>query len=98
MHIGQPVLLGQMQPTVPQFGTDFKGVANYVVFNFAAFTPALPPADRQAFYGSFVRDVCDKYLTVFADFKFVRSYFDSSLAAVPFTPDPFKIPRLQCGL
>src|SRR5262249_22435169 len=31
------------------------------------------------------------YLTVFADFKYARSYFDSSLAAVPFAPDPFKI-------
>src|SRR6267378_3378074 len=34
---------------------------NYQFFNFAAFTPALPPADRQAFYGSFTRDLCDKY-------------------------------------
>src|SRR5437764_389707 len=33
-----------------------------------------------------------KYLTVFADFKYARSYFDASLAAVPFTPDPFKSP------
>ncbi|MEP6585177.1 MAG: TonB-dependent receptor, partial [Candidatus Udaeobacter sp.] len=54
--------------------------------------PALPPADRQAFYGSFTRDLCDKYLTVFADFKYVRSFFDASLAPVPFVPDPFKIP------
>ncbi len=65
---------------------------DYFFFNFAAFTPALPPADRQAYYGSFTRDLCDKYLVVFADFKYVRSYFDSSLAAVPFTPDPFKTP------
>src|SRR5438270_7201934 len=28
---------------------------NYVLFNFAAFTPALPPADRQSFYVSFTR-------------------------------------------
>ena len=41
------------------------------------------------YYGSFTRDICDKYLTVFGDFKYARSYFDSSLAAVPFTPDPF---------
>ena len=68
---------------------DFKGGGNYFRFNFAAFTPALPPADRQSFYGSFMRDLCDKYLTVFADFKYVRSFFDSSLAAVPSTPDPF---------
>src|SRR5256885_7482514 len=76
----------------PQTGTQYKGGGDYFFFNFAAFTPALPPADRQSFYGSFVRDLCDKYLVVFADFKYTRSYFDSSLAAVPFTPDPFKSP------
>src|SRR5437867_5222302 len=75
---------------MPQFGTDYKGGGNYFFFNFAAYTPALPPADRQIFYGSFTRDLCDKYLTVFTDFKVARSFFDSSLAAVPFTPDPFK--------
>src|SRR3954447_2986581 len=74
----------------PQFGTDYKGGGDYFRFNFAAFTPDLPPADRQAFYGSFMRDVCDKYLTVFADFKYVRSFFDASTAAVPSTPDPFE--------
>ena len=66
-------------------GTD----GNYAAYNFASVTPALPPGDRQVYYGSFSRDLCDKYLTVFADFKYSRSYFDSSLAAVPFTPDPF---------
>ena len=81
----------------PQFGTDYKGGGDYFLFNFAAFTPALAPADRQAFYGSFTRDVCDKYLTVFADFKYVRSFFDASLAAVPFVPDPFKIPGTNIG-
>jgi outer membrane receptor protein involved in Fe transport len=70
----------------------YKGGGDYFSYNFAAITPALPPADRQAYYGSFTRDLCDKYLRVFADFKFVRSYFNSSLAAVPFAPDPFKIP------
>src|SRR5204863_2991312 len=73
----------------PQFGTDYKGGGDYFFFNFAAFTPALPPGDRQVYYGSFTRDLCDKYLTVFGDFKYSRSFFDSSLAAVPFTPDPF---------
>src|SRR5437773_4455411 len=70
----------------------YKGGGDYFFLNFRAFTPALPPADRQAFYGSFTRDLCDTYLTVFAYFKYARSYFDSSLAAVPFTPDPFHIP------
>ena len=82
----------------PQFGTDYKGGGDYFFYNFAAVTAALPPADRQAFYGSFTRDLCDKYLTVFADFKYVRSFFDSSLAAVPFVPDPFKIPNTDVGL
>ena len=67
------------------------------VFNFAAFTPALPPGDRQVYYGSFTRDICDKYLTVFGDFKVARSFFDASLAAVPFTPDPFKIRAPSVG-
>ena len=44
------------------------------------------------YYGSFTRDICDKYLTIFGDFKYARSFFDASLAAVPFTPDPFKTP------
>ena len=48
--------------------------------------------------GSFARDLCDKYLTVFMDFKIARSFFDASLAAVPFTPDPFKIENSSVGL
>ena len=76
----------------PQTGTDYKGGGDYWFYNFAAITPELPPADRQTFYGSFTRDVCDKYLTVFADFKYARSFFDSSTAAVPIIPDPFKAP------
>src|SRR6266576_2173413 len=41
-----------------QFGTDYKGGGDYFFFNFAAFTPALPPGDRQVYYGSFTRDIC----------------------------------------
>ena len=51
------------------------------------------PADRQSFYGSFTRDICDKYLTVFADFKYTRSFFDAALSASPFVLDPFKGPN-----
>ena len=95
---GAPGIIGpNAGQHVPQFGTDYKGGGDYFFYNFAALTPALAPADRQAFYGSFTRDLCDKYLTLFADFKFVRSYFDSSLAAVPFVPDPFKIPGTNVG-
>src|SRR5881398_1774139 len=83
---------------VPETGPiQYKGGGDYFFFNHAAFTPALPPADRQAFYGSFTRDLCDKYLVLFADFKYVRSFFDSSLAAVPFVPDPFKMPGTNIG-
>src|SRR5437667_5442898 len=95
---GAPGIIGpNAAQHVPQFGTSYKGGGDYFFYNFAALTPALPPADRQSFYGSYVRDLCDKYLTVFADFKLVRSYFDSSLAAVPFVPDPFKIPGFNVG-
>jgi iron complex outermembrane recepter protein len=81
-----------LRPPVQGGFPDFKGGGNYFFYNFAAVTPALPPADRQVYYGSFTRDLCDKYLTIFADFKYARSYFDASLAAVPFTPDPFHAP------
>ena len=66
---------------VPQFGTDYKGGGDYFFYNFAAITPALPPADRQSFYGSFTRDLCGKYLEVFVDFKYVRSFFDASASS-----------------
>src|SRR5437899_2787553 len=82
---------------VPGIINGTPGDGNYLAFNFAAFTPALPAADRQVFYGSFTRDLCDKYLTIFADFKIARSFFDASLAAVPFTPDPFKTPGTTVG-
>jgi iron complex outermembrane receptor protein len=36
-------------------------------------------------------------LTVFGDFKYVRSFFDTSLAPVPLVPDPFKIPGTNIG-
>jgi iron complex outermembrane receptor protein len=86
-----PAALG-IRTHLNKLGNPVPGDGNFSAFNFAAFTPALPPADRQVYYGSFTRDLCDKYLTVFADFKYARSFFDSSLAAVPFTPDPFKAP------
>jgi iron complex outermembrane recepter protein len=83
-------------PSVLGIGTHFSHTGtrvppdgNFLAFNFAAFTPALPPGDRQVYYGSFTRDLCDKYLSVFGDFKYARSFFDASLAAVPFSPDPF---------
>ena len=66
---------------------------NYVLYNYQALTPAIPPADRQSFYGSFVREICDKYLTVFADFKYTRSFFNGADSATPFNPDAFTLPN-----
>ena len=63
---------------------------NYDAYNFAALTPAIPAADRQSYYGSFTRDICDKYLALFADFKYTRSFFDSGLAPIAFGTDPFR--------
>src|SRR4029453_14846054 len=71
---------------------DVKGGGDYFFYNFAAVTPALPPGDRQVYYGSFTPHLFHKNLKIFFDFKYARSYFDSSLAAVPFTPDPFETP------
>jgi len=84
--------------TLEQTGTRYRGGGDYFAYNFAAVTAALPPQDRQAYYGSFTRDICDKYLQVFADFKLVRSFFDSSVAALPFILDPFKAPGFNVGL
>jgi len=96
---GAPGIIGpHASHHFPQFGTDYKGGGNYFFYNSAGVTSALPPADRQAYYGSFMRDLCDKYLTVFADFKYVRSFVDSSLADVSFMPDPFKKPGTNLGL
>jgi iron complex outermembrane recepter protein len=83
---------------VPGIQNSVLGDGDYIAYNFAAVTPALPPSDRQVFYGSFTRDLCDKYLTVFTDFKVARSFFDSALAAVPFLPDPFKNPGQAVGV
>jgi iron complex outermembrane recepter protein len=66
---------------------------NFTLYNFAAVTASIPAADRQSFYGSFTREICDKYLTVFADFKYTRSFFDAAGAATGFSPDPFKQPN-----
>ncbi len=62
---------------------------NFAFFNFAALTPSIAGADRQSFYASLTRDICDKYLVLFTDFKYTRSYFRAVLAPTAFIPDPF---------
>jgi len=93
---GPPGIIGpNAAQHVPQtLGTyGYKGGGDYFRYNFAALTPSIPAADRQSFYGSFTRDICDKYLTVFADFKYTRSFWDSAAAPTPFAPDAFKGPN-----
>ena len=63
---------------------------NYSFYNNAPVTAFAPAADRQSLYGSFTRDIYDKSLTVFADFKYTRSFFDGAGGATGFAPDPFK--------
>ena len=58
-----------------------------MLFNFAALTPALPAVDREYLYGSLDRKICDQYLELFADFKYVRTFWDSALAPLQFIPD-----------
>jgi iron complex outermembrane receptor protein len=58
-------------------------------FNFAALTPAMAPVDREYLYGSIDRKICDQYLEVFADFKYVRTFWDGAQAPTPFTSDVF---------
>ena len=53
------------------------------LFNYAALTPAMAPVDREYLYGSLDHKICDQYLELFADFKYVRSFWDGVLAPAP---------------
>src|SRR5437762_3148012 len=86
-----PQYINIRDPAVPK-GLRYPD-RNFQAYNFAALTASIPAADRQSFYGSFTRDICDKYLTVFADFKYTRSFFDAVQAATPFDSDAFKQPN-----
>jgi iron complex outermembrane receptor protein len=80
-----------IQSGFPPNRTGNNGISNIprerAFFNFTLATPAIAPTDREHFYGSFTRDICDKYLTVFADFRYSRTFWDSGLAPTPFVPD-----------
>jgi len=82
-----------VRPSALGIGINGNLDGDYLAYNFAALTPSIPAADRQSFYGSFTRDICDKYLTVFADFKYTRSFFDSAQAATPVSHDAFTQPN-----
>ncbi len=59
------------------------------LFNYADLTTAMGPVDREYFYGSLDRKICDQYLELFADFKYVRTFWEGNLGGIPFTPDVF---------
>ena len=50
-------------------------------FNFAELTPAIPSVDREYLYGSLDRKICDRYLEIFADFKYARTFWDQRYGA-----------------
>ena len=77
----------------PQFGTQYSGGGNYFLYNPLDFVSVIPAGDRQSYYGSFTRDICDKYLTIFADFKYTRSFFDAALRGDGFFHDAFNGPN-----
>lgn len=74
---------------VPRSSID-PSTDNFLV-NFAALTPAMVAVDREYLYGSVIRDICDKWIQFFADFKYARTFWDSGLAPTPFAgpPDAF---------
>ncbi len=58
LYPGPPGIIGpnarQHRPqTLGTYG--YKGGGDYFFYNWAAVTPNIPPADRQSFYGSFMR-------------------------------------------
>src|SRR6266567_2362746 len=59
------------------------------LFNYKALTPAMAPVDREYLYGSLDHKICNEYLELFADFKYVRSFWDSALTPARFMPDVF---------
>jgi iron complex outermembrane recepter protein len=59
------------------------------LFNFAELTPAIAPVDREYLYGSLDTKLCQEYLELFGDFKYVRSFWDGARAPPTFTPDVF---------
>jgi len=98
-HSYQPSLNGGARTPTPHAFANVASDPQYVPrpilpreqqrFNFADITPAMASVDREYLYGSFDRKICDQYLGIFADFKYVRTFWDGSLAPVPFAGGVF---------
>jgi hypothetical protein len=74
------------QITSTQYTTRFNAAIprERSLYNFADLTPEVAATDRQYLYGSFDRDICDKYLTIFADFEYFREFWNGGLAPAPY--------------
>ena len=93
---GPPGIIGpkaaqHVPQTLDKYG--YKGGGDYFLYNYQAVTVDIPATDRQSFYGSFTRDICNKYLTVFSDFKYTRSFFDANEASASINSDAFNGPN-----
>jgi iron complex outermembrane receptor protein len=95
----QPQLNGRARTPTPHAFPNAGSDPQYVtlaslsreqrLFNFADLTQAMGQADREYFYGALDRKICDQYLILFADFKYVRTHWEGGLAPAPFAPDLF---------
>ncbi len=79
----------------PNVGSDPQYVPQNAVppeqrlFNFADISAAIGQADREYLSGSLEYKICDRYLEMFSDFKYMRGFWEGDLAPPPFAPDPF---------
>lgn len=85
---------GRLSPTphaYPWPGADpqYAQRSDRTLLNVNALTTAIGPADREFFYTSFDRKICDEYLQFFSDFKYARTFWSADLGPAPFFPDVF---------
>ena len=77
------------RPNLPPIVGQYRLVQAKDFFNFLALTPAMAPVDREYLYGSLDHKICNQYLELFTDFKYVRTFWDGTQAPASFTPDVF---------
>lgn len=92
-HVYQPGLNRGARSPTPHVFPDVAHDPQYVLlsslppaqqlFNYAALTPAMAPVDRGYLYGSLDHKICNEYFELFADFKYVRGFWDGALAPAP---------------
>src|SRR5438093_1268668 len=95
----QPILNGGARSPTPHAFPNLFEDPQYVrflglprkqrLFNLNEFTSAVGPVDREYLYGSLDTKLCQQYLELFADFKYVRGFWEGTLAPAPFFPDVF---------